>query len=418
MGTPVPITGPVLLLMGPLGLFFPRLCRYLEAQGVPVYKLSLPLHEFGFRRQQRLPYSGAPEAFPSTLAAWIERYGIRHVFMYGDYIRLHRHALTELRSHTQVSVGVFELGYSRPFWITLEAAGVNARSGLPRDPAFYRALPSTASLKVSPSTFRHLRRSRRLRLVKAATFVVHAFQRYPLLPYPHKLQPRLFDLWAQYLGFLRGMLYPISEASVRQRLRRGDPYVLVALQVATDSQIQESSPYSGMAPLIEELTASFAAHAPASLRLVFKHHPRDRGYNHYGRLLARLRRRHQLRPQRLLYLHDAPVGRLLCRGPCRGLITVSSSVGLEALAAGVPVKLMGDTFFAIEGLVDQEPLERFWRHPSRADPALWKRFQQYMLKTTQFQGNFDGWVDFNEMLPVQAMSGESGSHSCRQSQNC
>ena len=74
MGTPVPINRPVLLLFGPLGLFFARLSRHLEAQGVPVYKLSLPLHEFGFRRQQRLAYSRPPEAFPATLAAWIERY--------------------------------------------------------------------------------------------------------------------------------------------------------------------------------------------------------------------------------------------------------------------------------------------------------------------------------------------------------
>ncbi len=408
MGTPVPINGPVLLMMGPLGLFFPRLSRYLEAHGVPVYKLSLPLHEFGFRRQQRLPYSGPPEAFPATLATWIERYGIRHVFMYGDYITLHRLALAELRCHPQVSVGVFELGYSRPFCITLEGVGVNARSGLPRDPAHYRALPAPASLQAVPSTLRHLRRSLRLRLAKAATFIVHAFQRYPLLPYPHKLQPSLVDLWAQYLGLLRGLLYPISEAPERQRLRRGDPFVLVALQVATDSQIQESSPYDGMEPLIEELVASFAAHAPAGLRLVFKHHPRDRGYNHYGRCIAALRRRFQLSRQRLVYLHDAPLAPLLTSDHCRGLITVSSTVGLQALAAGVPVKLMGDTFFAIDGLVDQAPLEHFWRHPNPADPSLWSRFQRYMVDTTQFQGNFDGWVNFTAMLPVQTSPAEPG----------
>lgn len=406
MGTPVPITGPVLLLMGPLGLFFARLSRHLEARGVPVYKLSLPLHEFGFRPHQRLPYSGPPEAFPATLAAWIARHGIRHVFMYGDYITLHRHALAELRRHPQVSVGVFELGYTRPFFITLERSGVNARSGLPRDPAHYRALPEPVPLRDAGAAGRpHRRRSLRLRLAKAATFVVHAFQRYPLLPYPHKLQPRLVDLWAQYLGILRGLLYPLSEAPVRRRLRRGGPYVLVALQVATDSQIHESSPYSGMEPLIEELTASFAAHAPADLRLVFKHHPRDRGYNHYGRCIAALRRRFALSRRRLLYLHDAPLAPLLASPQCRGLITVSSTVGLQALAAGVPVKLMGDTFFAIEGLVHQGPLATFWQAPEPPDRQLWRRFQGAMLARTQFRGNFDGTCDFDAMLPVVSSRG-------------
>lgn len=409
MGTPVQITGPVLLLMGPLGLFFARLSRHLEAQGVPVYKLSLPLHEFGFRVDQRLPYAGAPEAFPAALAAWIDRYGIRHVFMYGDYITLHRLALEELRNHAQVTVGVFELGYTRPHFITLEPTGVNARSALLRDPGFYQGLPESpvgrAGLGLRTSACAQPnRRFQWLRLAKVFSFIVHAFQRYPLLPYPHKLQPRFWDLWAQYLGILRGLLYPLSEAPVRRRLRSGGDYVLVALQVASDSQIQESSPYDGMEPLIEELTASFAAQAPTGLRLVFKHHPRDRGYNHYGRCIAQLRRRFGLNRARLLYLHDAPLAPLLASRHCRGLITVSSTVGLQALAAGVPVKLMGDTFFAIEGLVDQGSLANFWQKPRSPEPDLWRRFQRVMLKQTQFRGSFDGPVDFDAMLPVKAGS--------------
>jgi capsular polysaccharide export protein len=323
--------------------------------------------------------------------------------MYGDYITLHRLALAELQRHPQVSTGIFELGYARPHFITLETVGVNARSGLPRDPHFYRGLPAPApDCEPSPAQLGlPFRRSQRLRLGKAGSFIVHAFQRYSLLPYPHKLQPRPFDLWAQYLGILRGLIYRLSEAPVRQRLRSSGRFVLVALQVASDSQIQESSPYGGMQALIAELTASFAAHAPAGLRLVFKHHPRDRGYNHYGRLIAELRRRHGIRREQLLYLHDAPLAPLLASDQCRGLITVSSTVALQALVAGVPVKLMGDTFFDLAGLVDQAPLEQFWRQPTRPEPDLWQRFYRYMLETTQFQGNFDGWVDFKAMLPVR-----------------
>ena len=52
------IEGPVLLLMGPIGSFFGRFARYLEDHGVPVFKVSFPLHEFGFDRYQRLPFGG------------------------------------------------------------------------------------------------------------------------------------------------------------------------------------------------------------------------------------------------------------------------------------------------------------------------------------------------------------------------
>ena len=38
----------MLLLMGPIGLFFARFCRYLQGCGIPVTKVAFPLREFGF----------------------------------------------------------------------------------------------------------------------------------------------------------------------------------------------------------------------------------------------------------------------------------------------------------------------------------------------------------------------------------
>ena len=47
----VRIDGPVLLLMGPIGLFFARFCRYLRGCGISVTKVAFPLQEFGFPRE-------------------------------------------------------------------------------------------------------------------------------------------------------------------------------------------------------------------------------------------------------------------------------------------------------------------------------------------------------------------------------
>ena len=94
----------MLLLVGPLGTFFARFARYLENQGVEVYKLSLPLHEFGFTRQQRLRFTAPMNQLRPFLAEQIERLGIRHLFMYGDFIDPHRIALdlcAELRQQGQ-----------------------------------------------------------------------------------------------------------------------------------------------------------------------------------------------------------------------------------------------------------------------------------------------------------------------------
>ena len=44
------IEGPVIFLVGPIGTFFARLANYFEKNNVKTYKISFPLHEYGFSR--------------------------------------------------------------------------------------------------------------------------------------------------------------------------------------------------------------------------------------------------------------------------------------------------------------------------------------------------------------------------------
>ena len=56
MNEQIRINGPVLLLMGPIGLFFSRFARHLESHGIKTYKVSFPLKEPGFGDSQRVNY--------------------------------------------------------------------------------------------------------------------------------------------------------------------------------------------------------------------------------------------------------------------------------------------------------------------------------------------------------------------------
>ena len=136
----VRIDGPVLLLMGPIGLFFARFCNYLRGCGIPVTKVVFPLREFGFPSEVRVPYDGDMEGWRPFLRQLLQERGIRHVFMYGDFIIPHRIAIEEARA-LGVEAWVFELGYLRPNYVTLERDRVNARSNLNRPVGFYRDLP-------------------------------------------------------------------------------------------------------------------------------------------------------------------------------------------------------------------------------------------------------------------------------------
>ena len=61
------LKGPVLLLMGPIGLFFSRFANYLNKNNIDVYKLMLPLYEFGFSKEQIIFYSGTKDQYKDFL---------------------------------------------------------------------------------------------------------------------------------------------------------------------------------------------------------------------------------------------------------------------------------------------------------------------------------------------------------------
>ena len=98
------------------------------------------------------------------------------------------------------------------------------------------------------------------------------------------------------------------------------------------------------------------------------------------------------------YFHDGPLSRYL--RTCRGVITVNSTVGLQALFHAVPTKTMGDTFYNLEGLTDQKPLDGFWCDPQPSDRPLFYRFYNHLVLTTQVNGNFDGDFPFRTTFPI------------------
>ncbi|MFN9660572.1 MAG: 1-acyl-sn-glycerol-3-phosphate acyltransferase [Cyanobacteriota bacterium] len=386
--------------MGPIGLFFARLARNLERKGVPVTKVSFPLYEFGFPLHQRVFFSAGMDEFQSFLRALILERGIRHIFMYGDFIDPHRLAIDLVQQMNAekvmpfpIEAWVFELGYIRPNYVSLELERVNARSNLNQPISYYQSLPRA---DVIPQA----RRDEGIRwrkIWKMPTFIQHAFTPYPIIQGPHKLQPKPSYLLAQILGLIRKYLYRFSERSVRRQLVDGTPFVLVPLQVSSDSQVSLGSDYAGMEPFIAELIASFASHAPGTDRLVFKHHPRDRGYNHYGAMIRETARRHGVE-DRVLYFHDGPLGPILKRA--KAVLTINSTVGLQAIYHAVPTKVLGRTFYNLPGLTDQQPLAAFWQSPQSSDRDLFRRFYVHLIDTPQINGNVEGFFPFAKTFAI------------------
>ena len=396
----IDIDGPVLLLMGYVGTFFARMARHLEAEGIEVYKVSFPLHEFGFPAHQRLPYSGPMGDFRAFLRTQIQERGIRHVFMVNDFPIPHRIALdlcAELRQQGHaIDSYVFELGYLRPNYVTLERDGVNSRSALNKPAEFYWSLPEQ---QVIPQARRESG-VRWRKIWKAPTFIQHAYTSYRIVEGASKLQPNPAYVWAAVRGFARKYLYAISERSVKAALFDGSPFFLGVLQVATDSQLKGEPSFSSVEGFITEMVESFARSAPKQSRLFIKHHPRDRGYTNYSSHVNRLVQRFGLQ-QRVFYFHDSPLAPILRNPACRGVVLINSTVGYQTLFHAVPLKVLGTAPFNIEGLADQQPLDGFWAAPQRSDRALFRRFYHHVLSTTQINGNFDGAFPFAQTFSIK-----------------
>lgn len=380
--------------MGPLGLFFSRFYHYLQRCDIPVLKVQFPLREFGFPRQARVSFSGDMGEWRPFLRGLFAKHEIRHVFMYGDFIIPHRIAIEEAQA-AGVEAWVFELGYIRPNYVTLERDRVNARSNLNQSVEFYRALPLVKSLP--PCSLDSGWRWRKI--WKAPTFIQHAFTRYKIIEGEHKLQPTPLYLWYQLRGSWRYWFYCLRERYIKQKLLENLSFFLAILQVSSDSQVQMGSSYRGMHDFIEDVIISFSIHSHTSDHLAFKHHPRDRGYNDYAPLISLLAHRHGV-SGRVHYFHDAPLSRFL--RTCRGVVTVNSTVGLQSLYHAVPTKVMGHSFYNLPGLTDQQPLHQFWASPQPSDRSLFYRFYSHLISTTQVNGNFDGEFPFRSTFPIAA----------------
>src|SRR5205823_4481152 len=119
---------------GPVGPFFRRLAKLLQAAGAEVHKVNFNGGDCLFYPTDAITWRGHPGDWPQFLARLLEQRRIDIVLLFGDCRPIHRAARAVAQQH-----------------------GVNGYSRLPRRAEFYRHLPcrpATAERDVG-STFRY-----------------------------------------------------------------------------------------------------------------------------------------------------------------------------------------------------------------------------------------------------------------------
>lgn len=375
----------ILLLQGLMGPLFRRVGQALRRDGYGVYKVNF---NGGDRLFWRLPngidYTGSSDDWPEALGQLIGQHQITDVVLFGDCRPMHLAAIGVCRN-LHIPVHVFEEGYIRPDWVTLELGGVNGHSSLPRDPAWYRAeaaaLPPPPEHHPVPSSFR-----RRALEAIAYNFADVLTRRH----YPYWENHRPWHPLVEGMGWVRRLRRRKAAAARSQALiatleAQRPTYVLFPLQLDSDAQIRLHSSFAGIADALRTVIHSFATHAPPQLRLVVKEHPLDNGVRDWRGETAALAALHGV-ADRVDYLESGdiiPVAR-----QAKGMVTINSTSGTLALALGVPVIALGQAVYDIEDITFQGPLDDFWRAPGKPDAETFAAFRRVLIDRCLVAGGF------------------------------
>ncbi len=372
-----------LFLQGLASWFFDRLGRELIERGHAVHRINF---NGGDRLFWRLPgavaYRGRLRDWPAFLEQLLTVRGITDVILFGDCRPVHRAAIPVARARA-VRIHVVEEGYLRPGWMTFEGNGVNANSQLPRDPDWYRDeaahLPAWSPSAAPAESFRR----------RAAEDVAYTAARLAAAGlYPHYRTHRTRHPLVEYAGWI------VRLASRRQAERRAAaaiaalsdaPIFFFPLQLDGDYQIRHNAPFGGMRPAIEFVIASFARRARPGARLLVKLHPLDDGLINWARVVRKTAAACGV-AERVVVIDGGDIGMVLQRA--HAVVTINSTVGMQALARGVPVIALGNAIYDLSGLTCQNGLDAFWQAPAPPDAQLYGAFRRVLAARCLIPGGF------------------------------
>jgi capsular polysaccharide export protein len=374
-----------LFLQGLAARFFEYLGHALVLRGHAVHRVNF---NGGDRAFWRLPgavdFRGRAEEWPSFLEGLIAAAAVSDIILFGDCRPLHRAAIAVARQRG-LPVWVAEEGYLRPDWITFEQGGVNGYSALPRDPRWYRdearRLPPWQDPPSLAGSFRR-RAAEDVYYWLASAIAARRF--------PHYATHRPYFQLVEYAGWLRRL-------ALRRRAERraaaaiagladcDDPIFLFPLQLDCDYQLRVHSPFAAVRVAIETVLTSFAGHAAAPSRLVVKLHPLDSGIYDWAAIT-----RHAAAAigvsDRLTILDGGAIDAALALS--RGVVTVNSTVGVQALTQGRAVIALGSAIYDMPGLTFQGTLDEFWNAGGPPDPSLVDAFRRVLAGRVLIPGSF------------------------------
>jgi len=384
----------ILLLQGPVGSFFYRLAKHLKASGSVVTKVNFnggDDHFFPITPFPVIRYRFKLDYWPSFASNLLIERNINAVFLFGDCRPIHKPIISICKA-LNIDVWVFEEGYYRPHFFTLEHFGVNHFSPIARmelsqiDRQLSCDAFAISSTPVPQNAFWHMAWS----AIQYWIFSLLNQGHYSNYDHHRSLDWKMGKSWIK--SFFRYWVYQVTELKTKKAIFRNakkhtpNEYFLLALQLHDDAQIHTHSDFTSVEQILEKVITSFAMETSASSKqcLIIKHHPMDRGSSNYKKFIYYLTSTLKI-SDRVLYIHDIRLPALLPL--IKGFVTVNSTLGLQALYHHVPVITLGRSFFNKSGVAFQGSLEEFWRSPGKVDVKNANLLRNYIIYNSQIEGS-------------------------------
>ena len=378
----------ILLLQGPMGSFFKKVDFAFRKRGAKTFRIGLNAGDQFFAAQDNYTaYRGSKEKWEFFLHNFLTRKKIDKVFLFGD-CRYYQQVAIGISERMGLDIFVFEEGYIRPDFITMERFGVNDYSHIPRDRHFYEQLDISKleTREVKPADSRYYR----MGWSAAIYYLLCVLLKYKYPYYQHHRELNLHnELFFGLRNLIRKYQYKVIERSLPKQLFWGKKkYYFVPLQTQNDFQVRIHSDFSTIEAFIETVIRSFADFSPKNTYLLIKHHPMDRGKNDYKQHIIKVAKMLGV-SERVLIVYDLHLP--TCLKNAIGTVTINSTVGLSSLHHGTPVITLGRAIYDIEGLTSKKmTLDNFWMNYQVPQRDIFEKFRQYLIEQTQLNGSFYG----------------------------
>jgi capsular polysaccharide export protein len=377
----------ILLLQGPVGYFFTKLSKEFEKNGANTFRIGLNKgDEFFSSKSNYTPYRGTPQDWQKFIYEYMKKNNINKIFLFGD-CRFYQSIAIKVALSLEIKVFVFEEGYIRPDYITLERFGVNDNSHLCRNPDYFRQLEDkeiqqpqdtkTSSFNIWLSAIVYY-------------FVANVFNH----QYPHYIHHRNFSAFQEWIIGIKSLikkpiyLYLDQKYIDSLKTNLSKKYFFIPLQTHNDYQILQHSKYSTLEKFIIEVLESYSKHCSKDISLVFKHHPIDRGRKNYTKFIKQQADILGIKANILIF-HEIHLP--TCLKNAIGTITINSTVGLSSIYHKTPTITLGNAIYNIEGLTNKNiSLDEFWNNYKSPDMAIYRKYRNYIIEQTQLNGSFYG----------------------------